>query len=75
MEKPVTTIEQRKQQARAWFEHLRDEICLALEKLEADAPAALYPGEAGRFVRGPAVLGSALGVIGLAGWALGLYNA
>ncbi|CAN5327922.1 oxygen-dependent coproporphyrinogen oxidase [soil metagenome] len=53
MEKPVTTIEQRKQQARAWFEHLRDEICLALEKLEADAPAALYPGEAGRFVRTP----------------------
>ena len=53
MEKPVTAIEQRKQQARAWFEHLRDEICLALEKLEADAPAALYPGEAGRFVRTP----------------------
>jgi len=53
LEKPVTTIEQRKQQARAWFEHLRDEICLALEKLEADAPAALYPGEAGRFVRTP----------------------
>ncbi len=53
MEKPVTAIEQRKQQARAWFEHLRDELCLALEKLEADAPAALYPGEAGRFVRTP----------------------
>ncbi len=53
MEKPVTAIEQRKQQARAWFEHLRDEICLALEQLEADAPAALYPGEAGRFVRTP----------------------
>lgn len=53
MEKPVTTIEERKQKARAWFEQLRDDICLALEKLEADAPAELYPGEAGRFVRAP----------------------
>ena len=53
MEKPVTTIEQRKQQARVWFERLRDDICLALEKLEADAPAELYPGNAGRFVRTP----------------------
>ena len=53
MEKPVTTIEQRKQRARAWFERLRDEICAVLEKLEADAPAALYPGEAARFVRSP----------------------
>ena len=53
MEKPLTAIEQRKQQARAWFERLRDEICLSLEKLEADAPAALYPGDAGRFVRTP----------------------
>jgi coproporphyrinogen III oxidase len=53
VEKPVTTIEQRKQRARAWFEHLRDEICLSLEKLEADAPAALYPGEAAHFVRTP----------------------
>lgn len=53
MEKPVTTIEQRKQQARVWFERLRDDICLALETLEADAPAELYPGDAGRFVRTP----------------------
>jgi coproporphyrinogen III oxidase len=53
LEKPVTTIEQRKQQARVWFERLRDDICLALEKLEADAPAELYPGDAGRFVRTP----------------------
>ncbi len=53
MEKPVTTIEQRKQRARAWFEQLRDDICAVLEKLEADAPAALYPGEASRFVRTP----------------------
>ncbi len=53
MEKPVTTTEQRKQQARGWFEHLRDGICASLEKLEADAPAELYPGDAGRFVRTP----------------------
>ncbi|MGL4260855.1 MAG: oxygen-dependent coproporphyrinogen oxidase [Afipia sp.] len=53
MEKPVTTIEERKQKARAWFEQLRDDICLSLEKLEADAPAELYSGEAGRFVRTP----------------------
>ncbi|MBQ8102987.1 MAG: oxygen-dependent coproporphyrinogen oxidase [Afipia sp.] len=53
MEKPVTTIEERKQTTRTWFERLRDDICLSLEKLEADAPAALYPGEAGHFVRTP----------------------
>ena len=47
------TSDQRKQRARAWFEQLRDDICAALEKLEADAPAALYPGEASRFVRTP----------------------
>lgn len=46
-------IEERKQKARPWFEQLRDDICLSLEKLEADAPAALYPGDAGRFVRTP----------------------
>lgn len=53
MEKPVTTTDQRKQRAREWFEHLRDSICAALENLEAEAPAALYPGEAARFVRTP----------------------
>jgi coproporphyrinogen III oxidase len=53
LEKPLTALEQRKQQARIWFEHLRDNICLALEKLEVDAPSELYPGEAGRFVRTP----------------------
>ena len=53
MEKPATTIEQRKQCAREWFERLRDDICLALEKLEAEAPATLYPGEAARFERTP----------------------
>ena len=28
-------------------------ICAAFEKLEDDAPASLYPGSAGRFVRTP----------------------
>jgi coproporphyrinogen III oxidase len=51
LEKPLTTLEQRKQQARTWFEHLRDDICAALERLEADAPSELYPGDAGRFAR------------------------
>ena len=47
------TLAARKERARAWFEGLRDEICTALEQLEDDAPAALYPGAAARFVRTP----------------------
>jgi len=49
----VSLIEQRKQKARSWFETLRDQICMAFEKLEDEAPAALYPGAAGRFERTP----------------------
>jgi coproporphyrinogen III oxidase len=49
----VNGIEARKTLARSWFESLRDRICIAFEQLEADAPAKLYPGEAGRFVRTP----------------------
>ena len=45
----------RKAKARAWFEALRDDICVALERLEdslpADAPFA--DRESGRFVRTP----------------------
>ncbi|HEX2653003.1 MAG TPA: oxygen-dependent coproporphyrinogen oxidase [Xanthobacteraceae bacterium] len=47
------TIENRKADARAWFEALRDELCAAFEALEAEAPETLYGPEAGRFVRTP----------------------
>src|SRR5258707_12077630 len=47
----MSVIEDRKARARSWFERLRDNICAAFEKLEDDAPASLYPGEAGRFER------------------------
>src|SRR6202051_861859 len=49
----ISVIETRKARARAWFERLRDDICRAFERLEDDAPASLYPGPAGRFVRPP----------------------
>jgi coproporphyrinogen III oxidase len=46
-------LETHKARTRAWFEELRDVISAALEKLEDDAPAELYDGSAGRFVRTP----------------------
>src|ERR1700733_6263581 len=49
----ISDIEDRKARARSWFETLRDDICAAFEKLEDDAPASLYPGDAGRFARTP----------------------
>ncbi len=49
----ISVIEDRKARARGWFEALRNDICLAFEKLEDEAPASLYPGDAGRFVRTP----------------------
>ena len=49
----MSVIEDRKARARAWFEALRDAICAAFERLEDAAPASLYPGGAGRFVRTP----------------------
>ena len=44
-----------KTKARAWFERLRDDICLALEKLELDLPAGAPHAEqpAATFVRKP----------------------
>lgn len=46
-------LDERKRRVRAWFESLRDDICATFERIEDEAPAALYPGEAGRFVRTP----------------------
>src|SRR6516164_1257453 len=46
-------IESRKARAKSWFEALRNDICAAFEELEDDAPASLYPAQAGRFVRTP----------------------
>jgi len=47
----MAVIEDRKARARHWFERLRDDICTAFEELERNAPASLYPGGAGSFVR------------------------
>src|SRR5690348_12477643 len=47
------TLDDRKTHARGWFESLRDQICAAFERIEDDAPAGLYQGTAGRFVRTP----------------------
>jgi coproporphyrinogen III oxidase len=49
----TAAIDDRKARARTWFEQLRDDICAAFERLEDEAPVALYPGAAGRFARTP----------------------
>jgi coproporphyrinogen III oxidase len=49
----LSEAETRQARAKAWFESLRDQICAAFETLEDEAPAALYPGAPGRFVRMP----------------------
>ena len=48
-------LETRKTRARAWFESLRDDICSALEAVEAGLPAGAPFADrtAGRFVRTP----------------------
>jgi coproporphyrinogen III oxidase len=46
-------LETRKDAARTWFESLRDNIIAAFETLEDEAPADLYPGDPGRFLRKP----------------------
>jgi coproporphyrinogen III oxidase len=40
---------ERARRCRAWFDELRDRLVTAFEALEVEAPAALYPGEPGRF--------------------------
>ena len=49
------TLEARKDRARAWFEHLRDDICTAFESVEDALPAGsrLADQVAGRFKRTP----------------------
>jgi coproporphyrinogen III oxidase len=42
-------IEARRARAKEWFESLQQRICAELERLEGEAPAALYPEPAGRF--------------------------
>jgi len=49
----ASTLDQRKTETRAWFETLRDRIHAGFEALEDQAPADLFPGEPGRFVRTP----------------------
>ena len=44
-------LEGRKARAKMWFEALRDDICSAFERIEADASPLLYGDAAGRFVR------------------------
>lgn len=46
-------LHRRKDQARAWFESLRDRIFDAFHALEDGAPGDLYPGAPGRFERTP----------------------
>ncbi len=38
-----TPLDAQKQRARAWFETLRDDLCAAFERLEADLPAGAPP--------------------------------
>ncbi|HRO34331.1 MAG TPA: oxygen-dependent coproporphyrinogen oxidase [Brevundimonas sp.] len=49
----TAAITARQDSARQWFETLRDRIHAAFEALEDQAPADLFTGEPGRFVRTP----------------------
>src|ERR1700679_3536490 len=49
----MNPVETRKQAARSWFEELAARIIACFETLEREAPASLYPGEAGQFIRAP----------------------
>jgi coproporphyrinogen III oxidase len=52
-DRTASDLAQHQARARAWFERLRDDLCAALEQLEREAPAGLYDGGPGRFVRTP----------------------
>jgi coproporphyrinogen III oxidase len=47
------TVTDLRDQARTWFESLRERICATLEALDAEAPADLYPAPPSHFVRKP----------------------
>ena len=47
---PGETLDARKERARVWFEHLRDDICVVLEAIEEKAAEGKAPA---RFVRTP----------------------
>jgi coproporphyrinogen III oxidase len=51
----AATLAGRKDQARAWFEALRDEICAVLETIETDLPSGAAGADQppGRFARSP----------------------
>ena len=53
MSETPETIETQKQQARAWFEALRDEICQAFEAIEDDHAGTHSQRPPGRFERKP----------------------
>jgi coproporphyrinogen III oxidase len=48
-------VDEYKQQAQAWFQALRDDLCAAFERIESELPASapLSDQPAGRFVRTP----------------------
>jgi coproporphyrinogen III oxidase len=70
----TAAIENRKARARAWFEQLRDDICAAFERLEDEAPDALYPGAASRFVRTPWQRTDHAGAVGGGGGVMGMMH-
>jgi len=48
-----SAVADRKERAQAWFRELQSEIFTVLERLEADAPAALFSAGLGEFERTP----------------------
>lgn len=48
-----TTVEHRKETAKAWFENLRDQICAAFEAIEDECDTQMGGREAGRFSKKP----------------------